>query len=264
MARLGLLIRVSLGLLFVFGTCLPFLVLATLLLPWRVLRIKLCNGYGKLVGSGLIRLLVRCPLAMSHRERIDELKPAIYVSNHTSTLDIFLGMWLCPYGGCGIAKKEIGNIPLFGWLYRLSGHLLIDRGDREKAIAALEETARLVREHELSIWLWPEGTRSRDGRLIPFKKGFVHLAIATGLPVIPVVVHGAHKVWEARTLTLSREPLRVDVLEPVDTSGWSEHSVEQHVAEVRALFLANLPADQHPLEMVGEVSGSEAEDSQAA
>ena len=78
---------------------------------------------------------------MRHRERLEASSPAIYITNHTATLDVLIAMWLCRVGGCGIAKKEIARIPFFGWAYWLSGHLLIDRGDREGAIAALAATA---------------------------------------------------------------------------------------------------------------------------
>jgi 1-acyl-sn-glycerol-3-phosphate acyltransferase len=144
-------------------------------------------------------------------------------------------MWLCPVGGCGIAKKEIARIPFFGWAYWLSGHLLIDRGDREGAIAALAATAQFVRRHRLSIWIWPEGTRSRDGRLLSFRKGFVHLAIATGLPVVPLVLHGAHQRLPDRSFTLVPGELEVEVLERIDTRSWKRETVDEHVEQVHAV-----------------------------
>ncbi|MCH7892082.1 MAG: 1-acyl-sn-glycerol-3-phosphate acyltransferase [Gemmatimonadetes bacterium] len=174
-----------------------YLSLSLLLLPWRPLRIRIGNVYGKTVGRPVARILgVRT--RVRHRARLAESRPAIYVTNHTSALDVFIGMWLCPMGGCGIAKKEIARIPFFGWAYRLSGHLLIDRGDREGAIAALEATAEVVRRNHLSIWIWPEGTRSRTGQMAPFKAGVGLLARFTRRPVVPVYVEGGPSVLPCR------------------------------------------------------------------
>jgi 1-acyl-sn-glycerol-3-phosphate acyltransferase len=181
-----------------------------------------------------------------HRERIANAKPAIYVSNHCSTLDAFIAIWLCPVGGCGVVIKEIAHIPFFGWLYLLSGHLRVDRSDRTGAVAALQSTAAVVRKYGLSMWIWPEGTRSRSGRLLPLKKGFVHLAIATGLPVVPVVVHGAHKNWEKHTFTLNPVTIGVHVLPSIDTSSWRVETTDAHCAEVHRAFAAALPPDQQP------------------
>ncbi len=93
----------------------------------------------------------------------------------------------------------------------------------------------------------PEGTRSRDGRLLPFKKGFVHLAIATGLPVVPVVLHGAQRNWEPGTLRFRPMTLEIDVLPKIDTAAWREESAGEHAAEVHAAFCAALRPEQRPL-----------------
>jgi 1-acyl-sn-glycerol-3-phosphate acyltransferase len=94
--------------------------------------------------------------------------------------------------------------------------------------------------------MWPEGTRSRDGRLLPFKKGIVHLALQTGLPIVPVVVQGAHRAWEKNTIRLHRVPIAVRALPAIDTSTWSLDRVEQHLAELESAFLEVLPAEQQP------------------
>ena len=227
-------VRIVAGFVLVSSGAIAYLLLSLLLLPWRPLRIRIGNLYGKFFGPLVVRILgVRT--RVRHRERLGGSHPAIYVTNHTSALDVLIAMWLCPMGGCGIAKKEIARIPFFGWAYRLSGHLLIDRGDREGAIAALAATAELVHRHRLSIWIWPEGTRSRDGRVLAFRKGFVHLALATGLPVVPVVLHGAHERVPDRSFTLIPGEFEVDVLEPIDTRNWKPETVDDHVEQVHAI-----------------------------
>jgi len=222
------------------------LVFAVLLLPWRLKRIQVGNLFGHTAGPLLVRLAGARPVFENH-ELLAGQGPAIYVSNHVSILDLMLGMSLTPIGGCGTAKKEIARVPFFGWLYLLSGHLLLDRGDRDRAIATLDEAARFVRSNGLSIWIWPEGTRSRDGRLSTFKKGFVHLAIATGLPVVPVVVHNAHHRWPADTFALYPGDLHIEVLEKIDSSAWRAETAGEHAQQVRDAFAAALGPEQRPL-----------------
>ncbi|MDF1666352.1 MAG: lysophospholipid acyltransferase family protein [Planctomycetota bacterium] len=231
---------------FVGVTSVLWLSVLILLLPFRELRIKLCNCYGKFVGSNVARLLLGCKVVFKDREKINQSKPAIYITNHASALDIFLSMWVCPMGGCGIAKKEIAKIPLFGQLYWLSGHLLIDRSKRDKAIAAMELVANLVRRKKLSIWLWPEGTRSKTGRLLPFKKGFVHLAIATKLPLVPVVMHNTHKAWPKGKGRIYPTQIDIEVLDPIDTARWSVETMDSHIQETMQVFIEKLGDEQQP------------------
>lgn len=217
------------------------------MLPNRRARIRACNYYGKVMGRFYMHL-AGCPLSIAGEEHLDPNRPAIYVSNHSSVLDIFLAIWLSPVGTVGIAKKEVARIPVFGQIYFLSGHLLIDRGDSDRAVARLKELASYVRANRLSIFLWPEGTRSRSGRLLPFKKGVAHLAIQAGLPVVPIVVEGAHHCWTKETLTIRPVPVAVRVLPPVDTSAWTVDGIDAALGELHRCFADNLPDDQKPLE----------------
>jgi 1-acyl-sn-glycerol-3-phosphate acyltransferase len=220
--------------------------MAAALLPSRSARIKLCNYYGKLLGPALISMAGVTPV-IRNRERIKASYPAIYVSNHTSVLDVFFAISICPIGGCGIAKKEIGDIPFFGWLYHLSGHLLIDRGDRDGAIEAMSRTAEVVKKNNLSVWMWPEGTRSRDGRLLPMKKGLAHLAMATGLPIVPVVLHDADLNWPKHQFVLRPITVEVDILEPIRTDHWRVEDMDANLAEVHRAFADALRPRQKPL-----------------
>ena len=212
--------------------CMTLMILA---LPFRTLRIRIGNFCGKMIGPFITRI-VGTKLINPDSQKLKNSGPAIYVTNHTSALDIFISMAICPYSGCGIGKKEVVRIPFFGWAYWLSGHLLIDRGNREKAVASMNKLSKFVNDKKLSIWIWPEGTRSMDGKLIPFKKGFVHLALATGLPIIPVIYHGAHKRWPAKTMQFYPGEVRVEVLNPIDTKDWNKDNIEAHVNQVKSVM----------------------------
>ncbi len=229
------LVRVSIAGLAMFLVSAVFIVLMIPLLPWRLLRIYSCNGYGTIAGH-LFAWACGAEIVFHHRERTNEHKPAIFVSNHTSTLDMWLGMWVCPLGGCGLAKREIRYVPGVGQLYLLSGHPMIDRSNRERAIATMNDVASFMTKNGLSLWIWPEGTRSRDGQLQAFKKGFVHAALATELPIVPIVVYNAAKVWPRGKVKFNPGPVDVEVLPPVSTADWSAETIDEHVAEIRAIF----------------------------
>lgn len=245
-------IRLFFGFVYMAVTTTAFIVVALLLLPFRVVRVKACNWYGHITGRGVTWFAGLRP-KVRHHERLAGCNPAIFVMNHTSTVDAFLGIWLCPIGACGVFKKEIVRVPFYGQLAWLSGHLLLDRFNKDKAVETLRDAAAFVRSNRLGIWIMPEGTRSKDGRLLPFKKGFVHLAIATGFPVVPVVIHGAHKNWvKGEFFSFTPMDLDVEVLEPIDTSTWREETAGEHAQAVHDLFAARLPEDMQPAPAVAQ------------
>ncbi len=223
----------------------PVLLVLLLCLPSRLARIRIGTAYGHLLGAWIARIL-GFRFDVDGLDRLQASMPAIYVLNHSSALDLLLGLAIVPHGACSVAKKEIAKVPLFGQAYRLSGHLLIDRGSREKAHAAMDAIAVTMREHGLGAWIWPEGTRSPDGRLRPFKKGFVHLAVATRLPVVPIVIHDAPARWPARTFDFHPGALRAEVLEPIPTTDWTVEGVAEHAESVHAIVAARLPPHQQP------------------
>ncbi len=240
-------LRIGLGfLIFAWGGLL-LLPVFVVLLPWRGLRVRVGVAYVTWVFPTIVRVL-GVTLDDRASEALAAAAPAIFVLNHTSSFDTVVSFALMPPGCCGIAKKEALWIPVFGQAYWLSGHLLIDRGDRDKAKASLEKMAKAVKKHRLSIWLGPEGTRSPDGRLGPFKKGFVHMALATGLPVVPLVLEGAHKVWPPRTFNLAPGTVVARALDPIPTTDWDAEHIDEQVAQVRQAYLDALPEEHRPLE----------------
>ncbi len=216
------------------------------LLPSRNLRIRSCNYWGQAT-AWLMLKLSGCPMTIEGLEHLDPDRPAIYISNHSSVMDAFLAMYLSPVGTCGVVKKEIIWWPFFGQMYFLSGHLRIDRSNREAAIQSMASLAEDVRRFGLSIFMWPEGTRARDGKLLPFKKGAVHMALSTGLPIVPIIVTGAHRAWQKGSIRVRKVPIDIAVLPAIDTSGWSKDDVDQHTYDLWALMKDQLPEDQQPV-----------------
>jgi 1-acyl-sn-glycerol-3-phosphate acyltransferase len=217
-----------------------------LFLPWRVRRIRVANAFGSVIGRSVL-WCSGCRVTVSGQELVGADRPAIYACNHTSILDAFTTIWLTPMGTVGVAKREVIYYPFYGQAWWLAGHVFLDRARTKNAKAALSRTAELIRRERLHLCILPEGTRSDSGRLLPFKKGIIHLALETRLPIVPMVTMGLEHAWKRGTLRLTPADVKIAFLPPIPTEHWSEDRIDEHVAELRAAFLAVLPASQQPV-----------------
>ena len=161
--------------------------------------------------------------------------PAVIVSNHQSTLEIFIIPAVLPAKVRYVGKKEVGRIPLVGWVMRATGQILIDRQDPRGAIAALTESLKGL-PPGVSVFVFPEGTRSQDGELGPFKKGAFHMALQLGLPIVPLTVDGAQRLMPKTSRLPRTGTVQVRISPPIDTRGWTVEGLDGHVAEVRAVI----------------------------
>jgi 1-acyl-sn-glycerol-3-phosphate acyltransferase len=132
------------------------------------------------------------PVKMRGAEHLPD-GPFILMSNHQSNFDILALIATIPHRVYWIAKKELFDIPLFGSSMRRGGYIPLDRSDGRKALKSMENAAAIIRKGS-SVVMFPEGTRSRDGQLLPFKRGGFMLAVRAGVPVIPVTINGSGKV----------------------------------------------------------------------
>ena len=228
-------IKLALGFsaLAVFSTL--YMPIFLLFLYSRKRRIQLGNVYGKII-SPIVLFILGTKLKLVGKENLNATYPAIYLSNHSSQLDPLVAIQVAPIGGCGVAKKEILNVPFFGWAYRLSGHLTLDRSNRDSAIRSMKEMGEIMKRNNIGVWIWPEGTRSLDGTLLPFKKGFAHIALQTKLPIIPLVVRGAHELWQNRTFVVRSGTFTVEALPPISTADWTEEGLGEHIAHIEQVY----------------------------
>jgi 1-acyl-sn-glycerol-3-phosphate acyltransferase len=144
--------------------------------------------------------------------------PAVFVSNHVSFVDIWVLVAELPGTVRFLAKRELLNVPFFGWAMRSAGHIPIDRKNRQAAVDACGEAGMQIRKGTSAI-VFGEGTRSRTGTLQPLKKGAFVLAIQAGVPVIPVLLEGTYQVLPKGTVFLRRHPISIRIGEPISTVG---------------------------------------------
>ncbi len=166
------------------------------------------------------------PVTLAGFERVPQDQPVVYVSNHQSWFDILALAGTIPGTLRFVAKKEMASIPLLGRAMKAAGHIYIDRQNRAQAIEAYEEVAAWIR-GGLSTVVFPEGTRSRTGRLLPFKKGPFVLALAAQVPVVPVYVSNTFQILPKAHVILRPQPITIFFGEPIATEGMTYEDREQ-------------------------------------
>ncbi|HJZ65146.1 MAG TPA: lysophospholipid acyltransferase family protein [Candidatus Acidoferrum sp.] len=170
----------------------------------------------------------------------------LFVANHTSSADAPAVVGAIPRRIAILLKKSLFTYPIVGQAFTLAHFIPVERSNHESAIASLEKATEAMKEGQ-SFLIYPEGTRSNDGRLGGFKRGAVVMAIKAGVPIVPMVCAGAHKVMEKRSFVLKPGVITVEFLQPIDGSAYTFEQREELNARVRAAMAAALPEDQKPL-----------------
>lgn len=171
---------------------------------------------------------------------LHEPRPAVYVFNHQSAIDLLLVCKLLRGNFVGISKDEIRQIPLVGRIFSLGGAVFVKRGSGSKAAEALQPVVDAIRRDGLSVAIAPEGTRSPTPRLGPFKKGAFHIAMAAKAPIVPIVFKNALDPLPKHGLVIRPGTVQVEVLAPIPTTRWKQRDLERHVEAVRKRFLTAL------------------------
>ena len=191
------------------------------------------------VGTELALAAAGVTLDVQGEENLWSHRPAIFVFNHQSQLDMPIMGALLRKDFTGVAKQSLQANPVFGPIGRFARVAFIDRSDPAAAREALEPVVQALREGT-SLAVAPEGTRSGPGQLLPFKKGPFHMAIQGGVPMVPVVIRNAGEIMTPHSYLINPGTVDVVVLPPIDTSDWTTETVEQHRDDVREMFVATL------------------------
>ena len=169
----------------------------------------------------------------------------LFIANHTSTVDAPAVVGAIPQRIAILLKQSLFRYPIVGQAFRLAHFIPVDRSKQESAIASLEKAIEAMRAGQ-SFLIYPEGTRSPDGRLQEFKKGAVVMAIKAGVPIVPIACSGAHRIMRKRSLEIHPGEILVEFLAPIDASQYTFEEREQLNAVVHDALAAGLPPDHRP------------------
>lgn len=198
--------------------------------------------YGKLSHVFGIKMVYRIPEEAKH------YGSCVYVGNHQNNYDMITMSNAVQPRTVTVGKRSLIWIPFFGQLYWISGNILIDRSNRSKAHNTITQVADQIKKRNISVWMFPEGTRSRGRGMLPFKTGAFHAAMAAGVPVVPVCVsttQGRIKLnrWDNGVVI-------VEMLPPVDTSKYTREQVRELAEDCRQMMIKRIAElDKEVVEM---------------
>jgi 1-acyl-sn-glycerol-3-phosphate acyltransferase len=191
--------------------------------PWAKTILRVCGIQVKRRGS----------------ENVDGRLPRIYMTNHQSYFDIFALLAYLPVDFKFILKQELMKIPFLGLAMRRAEYIGIQREDPRKAIRSINRAAEKIR-NGASVVIFPEGTRSVDGRLQPFKKGGFNLALKAGCDIVPITINGSHRIVPKGSLHVNKGQFTMHIGRPISTKGFNKKNLTQLMDRVRAAMRAQL------------------------
>jgi 1-acyl-sn-glycerol-3-phosphate acyltransferase len=180
-------------------------------------------------------------------EHLQPGRPVIFIANHQALIDLFVFPVL--FRDTDVfypVKKELAWVPFLGWLAWISGQPLIDRDDHARAMQAMDLTIRLLRAGMSSV-IFPEGTRSRDGKLGPFKKGAFRVALDHQIPLVPITLVDCADRMPMGTWRLTSGTIHVVVDPPILVDDWSRSNLDENIDKLRNLILGNLETERSRL-----------------
>jgi len=164
-------------------------------------------------------------------------KNFIIVANHQSSLDMFVILEATPHKTTFLAKKELLFAPVFGFAAWLFGIVFIDRAHSKSARNVMDKTAKLICDQKLNLWIFPEGTRSQTGTLLPFKKGAFHLAQQAQIPIVPIVIYDYSSIFNKKNKLFEYGTMKARVLAPISTEGVTVDDIPELTENVREKML---------------------------
>jgi 1-acyl-sn-glycerol-3-phosphate acyltransferase len=178
----------------------------------------------------------------SGREMVDRKRPYVFMSNHLSFLDGPLLFLLIPQAIRVILKKEIFRIPVVGQGMRFVGFVPVDRKGVRGGKKSIDRAARLMRERGYSYLIFPEGTRTRDGRIQAFKRGGFFLALESGAAIVPITISGTYELMPRGTIFPRRGKVDVQFHPSVSMEGYNQDNMQTLIDKVKNIIVSGLPA----------------------
>jgi 1-acyl-sn-glycerol-3-phosphate acyltransferase len=185
------------------------------------------------------------------RERLDPARAYIFMSNHASNLDPPIQIPLIPRRTSVMVKKELFKTPILGRTMLLGSLVPVDRGNREAGIEAVN-AAKAVIQQGVNMTIYVEGHRSRDGKMLPFKKGPFYLAMECGVPIVPMTIVGTHEAWPKGQFAIRSGKVKVIFHSPIEPKDFGDRD---HLTEkVRAVIESGLPEEYRQTNPTTEVT----------
>ncbi|KAM0514101.1 hypothetical protein ACHAPE_007191 [Trichoderma viride] len=169
-------------------------------------------------------------------------RPAVFIGNHQTELDVLMLGAIFPKYCSVTAKAQLKRVPFLGWFMTLSGTIFIDRKNSQGARSAMDGAANEIKTKRQSVYMFPEGTRSyaKEPMLLPFKKGAFHLAVQSGVPIVPIVVANYSHILYVKSLVFNSGKIPIKVLAPIPTANLTTADVDELTRETRELMLSEL------------------------
>jgi 1-acyl-sn-glycerol-3-phosphate acyltransferase len=225
----------------------PIIALATLVLGSLAMLASLVDGRGeasRALGRAWARLVLHVlgvRVEVRGAEHVPE-RAAVYAVNHGSALDIPILLACLPADFRLIHKRSLSFVPVLGWSLRCAGHIAIDRRRPFSARRSLATAVRKLREG-VSLAVFPEGTRSPDARVLPFKRGSFGLAIEAGAPVLPISIDGVKRVVPRGIFTLQPGAVRLSIHPPIETTALAAGGAAALAEKVRRIVASGCQED---------------------
>ena len=182
-----------------------------------------------------ILFVSRIKVTVNGLANIDPTQSYVYMSNHQSNFDIPVLLAYLPVQFRWLAKAELFKIPIFGRAMRGAGYVKIDRFNQEAAFESLNEAARKMK-NGVSIMIFPEGTRSRDGNIRSFKKGGFIMALDAAVPIVPVVLKGTWTIMDKNSLRINTGEVSLNIETPIATTDYTRENKDDLIKSVRAVI----------------------------
>lgn len=186
-----------------------------------------------------ILIVSRIKVSVKGLSNIDRSQSYIYMSNHQSNFDIPVLLGHLNVQFRWLAKMELFKIPIFGHAMRKAGYISIDRNNREAAFESLKAAARKIKSG-VSILIFPEGTRSRDGKMRPFKKGGFVMALDSGAPIVPIVLTGTRSIMTKGRFRINPGKVSMMIHQPIQTSEYTRETKDALMEKVRRVICEGL------------------------
>jgi 1-acyl-sn-glycerol-3-phosphate acyltransferase len=176
-------------------------------------------------------------------ENVDSEIPRVYVTNHQSYFDIFALFACLPVSFRFVLKQELMRIPIFGFAMKSAGHVALDRTDHRKAVKSMNEAAEKMK-RGASMLIFPEGTRSEDGRLQPFKNGGFRLALKAGFDVVPVTIINSRHIVPKGSLRINKGTFGLNIGTPISIKDYSKKDVDRLMKVVREAIMNQMGEEE--------------------